>query len=126
MSIIGIGIDIVEINRIKKVYNCFKNKFAERILSKLEFKKYLFLKNKIKFLTKIFSLKEACSKALGTGIRKKVSFKNIEIYNNKLGKPKIRFLKNVLIFSKNMKVRKKYVSISYEKKYFCALVILEN
>ncbi|BGI51410.1 MAG: holo-ACP synthase [Buchnera aphidicola (Ceratovacuna japonica)] len=126
MSIIGIGIDIIRKSRIKKIKNLFKNKFAIKILSDLEFKKYVFKKDKIKFLTKRFSVKEACVKALGTGIRKEISFKDLEIYNNNLGKPKIKFLNDVLKFSQKNNIIKKYVSISHEKKYFCSIVILEN
>ncbi|WP_343189244.1 holo-ACP synthase [Buchnera aphidicola (Chaitoregma tattakana)] len=124
MSILGIGIDIVEINRIKKIDIFFRNKLAKRILSKKELSKYLVSCNKIQFLIKRFCVKEALAKALGTGIRNKISFKHFEIYNNRLGKPKIKFLKNT--FSYFHKIKKKHVSISHEKKYFCSIVILEN
>ncbi|WP_343188371.1 holo-ACP synthase [Buchnera aphidicola (Ceratoglyphina bambusae)] len=126
MKIFGIGIDIIEIKRIKNMNIFFRNKLAKKILSKNEFKKYLLLKNCIKFLIKRFSVKEACVKALGTGIIKNLSFKNFEIYNNKLGKPKIKFLKKNLNFYKKKNIKKSHISISHEKKYFCAIVILES
>ncbi|WP_343154947.1 holo-ACP synthase [Buchnera aphidicola (Pseudoregma panicola)] len=126
MSIIGIGIDIIKKSRIKKIKSLFGNKFAKKILSNLELKKYEFSKNKIKFLTKRFSAKEAFVKALGTGIRKDISFKNLEIYNNCLGKPKIKAFKKTLKFLKRNNIIKKHISISHEKKYFCSVVILEN
>ncbi|WP_343184194.1 holo-ACP synthase [Buchnera aphidicola (Ceratovacuna keduensis)] len=126
MSIIGIGIDIIKKSRIEKIKNLFKNKFAKKILHKLEFKKYKFSKDKIKFLTKRFSVKEAFVKSLGIGIRNGISFKDLKIYNNNLGKPKIKVFKKTLKFLKKNNVIQIHISISHEKKYFCSMVILEN
>lgn len=126
MSIIGIGTDIIEIFRIKNIVYNFKDKLAERILSVQELEKYKVNKNPIKFLAKRFAVKEAASKALGTGISYGIKFNQIELYNNNLGKPKLRFLKYALQKSKEMKCKSIFVSISDEKLYACALVILEK
>ncbi|AAM67806.1 holo-ACP synthase [Buchnera aphidicola] len=126
MSIIGIGTDIIEIFRIKNIVYNFKDKLAERILSVQELEKYKVNKNPIKFLAKRFAVKEAASKALGTGISYGIKFNQIELYNNNLGKPKLRFLKYALQKSEEMKCKSIFVSISDEKLYACALVILEK
>ncbi|QTM69272.1 holo-ACP synthase, partial [Buchnera aphidicola (Hormaphis cornu)] len=97
MTIIGIGIDIVEIKRIKKNILLYPHKLAKRILSHNEWTEYLVNKNKFRFLAKKFAVKEAASKALGTGISQKITFKNFENWNNEYGQPKLRLFKKALI-----------------------------
>ncbi|QCI18803.1 holo-ACP synthase [Buchnera aphidicola] len=126
MSIIGIGTDIIEIKRIKKIVSKFENKFAKRILSYKEWKKYIISRNKINFIAKKFAAKEAVSKALGTGINHGITFNQIELYNDFLGKPKIRFLDNSLNKINEINCKSVHVSISDQKSYAYAIVILEN
>lgn len=126
MSIIGTGIDIIEISRVERNILRFKNKLAIRILSQQELDQYFINKNCISFLAKKFAGKEAASKALGTGMNYGITFNQIELYTNKLGKPKLRFFKNALKRSKEIKCNTMHVSISDQKIYACALVILEN
>ena len=85
--IIGIGVDVVEIDRIQKI--AIKNDtFALKLLTPTEYARYQTLQNrrKIEFLAGRFAAKEAFSKAMGTGIGK-LSFQHIEITNNGLGAP---------------------------------------
>ncbi|MDN6194779.1 MAG: holo-ACP synthase [Alkalibacterium sp.] len=85
--IVGIGLDVVEIDRIKKAY--IKNKrFAHKVLTNEEFKLFSGLKGKrqYEFLAGRFSVKEAFAKAMGTGIGK-VSFLDVELLPDPLGKP---------------------------------------
>ena len=127
MSIIGIGVDIVNNNRLKKL---IKNKlFLERIFTYQEQKSSSALKNKLNYYSKRFAAKEAFSKATGLGISKNLHFKNIEIKNDKKGRPSIslnpvtsKYLK------KKFKVKsfKTNLSISDEKNYSVAYVIIEN
>ncbi|QIE01976.1 holo-ACP synthase [Buchnera aphidicola] len=126
MSIIGIGIDFIEILRIKKIFFKYKNNFAKKILSIEEFKQYIASQEKIHFLAKKFAAKEAASKALGTGIHNSIQFNELEFYNNSLGKPQLRFLNNAFKKSKELKCKNIHVSISDQKLYAYALVILEN
>ena len=85
MKIIGIGVDIVENKRIKK---SIKNPlFKKRIYSFKELKQSNVVNNKVAYFSKRFAAKEAFSKALGTGFRMNLNFKDIEVVNDKLGKP---------------------------------------
>ena len=86
----GIGIDIVELDRIKAIFER-KNRFIERILTDQELLTFKPLSDKIKieFLAGRFAAKEAFSKAYGTGIGKDLSFHDIEIATNEKGKPYI-------------------------------------
>ncbi|ACL30068.1 holo-ACP synthase [Buchnera aphidicola str. APS (Acyrthosiphon pisum)] len=126
MSIIGIGIDFVEILRIKNIFLKYGDKFARKILSTEEWKKYILIDDSISFLAKKFVAKEAASKALGTGINHQITFNQLEFYKNKSGKPKLRFLKHALKKSKEIQCKSIHVSISDQKLYAYALVILEN
>ncbi|NIG99223.1 MAG: holo-ACP synthase [Buchnera aphidicola (Periphyllus acericola)] len=125
MKIIGIGIDILKINRLKKILKRFKKKFIQKILSPKEIYLYKKSKRKINFLAKRFVIKEALCKAMGFGMRKGISFNNIEVYNNKMNKPKINYLGNSNLKKKQLKIKKSHVSFTDEKKYAQAIVILE-
>ncbi len=126
MTILGIGIDILKIKRIKYLYINNKKKFIKKILTKKEIKEYKTKKFKIKYLAKKFTSKEAASKALGTGIKKGINFKNFEIYHNKNGKPKIKLLNKALLMFKKKNAKNINISITDEKKYTQAIVIISN
>lgn len=92
--IYGIGLDLIEIERIENVYNKQKQKFVERILSKeeqIKFNSFSQQKRKIEYLAGRFATKEAFSKALGTGLGKTIAFHDINCYNDYLGKPCIDY-----------------------------------
>ena len=127
MKILGIGVDIVENSRIAK---SLKNKlFIKRIFSNLEILNARRSKYKKKYYSKRFAAKEAFAKSIGTGFRNNLNFKDITIINNKLGKP------SFVITNKIKKIVKKqfkissfnfFLSISDEKKYSVAYVILQK
>ena len=127
MKILGIGIDIIENKRIKSL---IKNKvFLKRTFSRneIEFSKKLI--NKTNFFAKRFAAKESLVKALGTGFRDDINFKDIEILNNNLGKPYyIKSKKINSIIKKKFKINRcnLFLSISDEKNYSIAFTILQN
>ena len=124
MKIYGIGTDIANINRIKK---SLKNKdFINRLFDKNEIKKCSSQINKANCYAKRFAAKEAFSKALGTGISKGLSFKDIEITNNKKGKPILNINgESKKIIKKLIKKKfKTFVSLSDEKSHAIASVII--
>ena len=89
MKIFGIGTDIVNIKRIEKILKNKKSNFKKKIFTKNEISYCDNKTNPCSFYAKRFAAKEALSKALGTGINKDISFKNIQVLNNKKGKPYI-------------------------------------
>jgi len=87
MSLLGIGTDIVCVDRIK---NSLKNKkFIKRVFNKKEIFKCKNIKTKTNCFAKRFAAKEAFSKALGTGISNGINFNEIVVLNKKSGKPYI-------------------------------------
>tara|TARA_B100001175_G_C19429164_1_gene600251 strand:- start:576 stop:959 length:384 start_codon:yes stop_codon:yes gene_type:complete len=127
MSIISIGVDIIENSRIKK---SIKNKkFISRIFSKKEISQSKYINDKVNFFSKRFAAKESLSKAIGTGFRKGLNFKDISIVNNKYGKPDYELSNKVkkLIYSK-FKEKKIKISLSLadEKKYSIAFSVIHK
>jgi len=127
MKTIGIGVDIVDNNRIKSLIK--NKKFVNRIFSKKEItisKKYL---NKSNFFSKRFAAKESFSKALGTGFRNNLNLKDIEIINDKLGKPYYLIspkIKKLIKKKKKTKNFQLFLSISDEKDYSVAFTIIQK
>ena len=127
MKILGIGVDIIQNNRIK---NSIKNhKFRDRIYSKNELVLSVSSKNKIGYFSKRFAAKEAFAKALGTGFRNNLNFKDIEIMNDKFGKPYYSKTKKIRqLIRKEFKVKNfnLFLSISDEKEYSTAFTIIQS
>lgn len=113
----GIGIDIVEIARIRELAES-NGRFAERILTGRELARYQELKEerRFEFLAGRFAAKEAFSKAFGTGIGKELSFRSISVGNDPNGKP---FIEEP--FSAGV-----HLSISHSKEYAVAQVVIEE
>ena len=126
MKILGIGVDVIQNKRIR---NLTSNKsFIKRTFGKKEIvllKKNL---NKANFMAKRFAAKEAFAKTIGTGFRYNLNFKDIEILNDKIGKPFFYKSKKINeIINKRFKIKKYnlFLSISDEKDYSVAFTILQ-
>ncbi len=127
MKIFGIGTDIVNIKRVEKSIKLYGNKFKENIFSKSEIAYCERKKNPSAFYAKRFAAKEALSKALGTGIRKNIKFKNIEVTNDRYGRPSIKLIGSVNKYLKFKIKKKKYnifLSISDDKPWAQATVVI--
>ena len=90
MMIIGHGIDLIDIRRVEKTINKFGNRFINRIFTKGEIIRSDNRNKRIESYAKRFAAKEACSKALGTGFRSGVYWRDIEVVNEKTGKPVLK------------------------------------
>lgn len=112
----GIGIDIIELSRIKDILTR-QQKFVDRVLTPYEQKKFVELSaaRKVEFLAGRFAAKEAYSKAKGTGIGVELSFLDIEIDNDSTGKPFI-----------SKPETRAHLSISHSRDYAIAQVIIEE
>ena len=127
MKILGIGVDIIKNKRIK---TSLKNKkFINRIYTKNEIKQSSTLRNKINFFSKRFAAKESLVKALGSGFRDNLNFKDIEITNDRLGKPHFvlnKTIKNLIHKKLNVKNFNLFLSISDESEYSIAFTIIQK
>ena len=129
MKIFGIGTDIINIKRMEKSLKRQGSKFKNNIFSKDEIIYCEKKKNSAAFYAKRFAAKEALSKALGTGIRKNIKFKNIVISNDSYGKPSIKLKGAVDLYLKK-KIKKEkyniYLSLSDDKPWAQATVIISH
>ena len=129
MKILGIGTDIVNVQRIDKSLKKFGKNFKNKIFSKSEILYCEKKGNSSSYYAKRFAAKEAFSKALGTGIRKGINFKDIEVVNNNFGKPAIKLTGTTKIFLKKKIKNKKYsiyLSLSDDKPWAQATVIISH
>ncbi|WP_418184915.1 holo-ACP synthase [Aliarcobacter vitoriensis] len=111
-----IGIDIVSIDRIKKMYDKFGEKFYDRFLNKDEQE---FVKS-YQTAAGFWAAKEAASKAIGTGIGEICSFDDIKVKKDKNNAPKIKYSKTL---RKKFKIKKSYLSITHDGGFAIAVVV---
>ena len=125
--IIGIGTDIVNISRIEESINKFGAVFLDRCFTKAEIAESMDKKDNKAYFAKRFAVKEAFFKALGTGFTHGVSWQDVEVENDKHGKPHLnisgrsREILNDLASKSNM-----HLSISDDKPFAVATVIIEE
>lgn len=122
MNILGIGVDIIEIKRIKSALER-NNKFLERLFTKHEISYFESKNFKFETIAGNFTAKEAISKAIGTGIRN-FNFKDIEILRDNLGKPQVKLYNNLYELSEKLEIKEIMVSISHCKEYAVSNVII--
>ena len=95
MSIYGIGTDLVNINRVQRLYNKYGQKFVNKILLPEEKKLLQSDSNPVKFLANRFAGKEATAKAIGTGFSQGVTWKDIGVTKHRSGKPRLIFSEKI-------------------------------
>ncbi len=120
----GIGIDILEVSRIKKVYEKFPFRVRNRVLTQRE-QEYIFSKkNPWPSLAGRFAAKEAVMKTLGVGWGK-VGFREIEVVNDQTGKPLVLLSGNAAVLAKQMGICEILISISHDGKYALAQALAQ-
>ena len=127
MKVIGIGVDIVENSRFKKIIE--KKSLLSRVFSYSEIIESKNKSNRASFFAKRFAAKEAFSKSLGTGFRNNLNFKDIIVKNDKSGMPFFYISKKISSIIKKKFKTKNFnfiLSISDEKNYSIAFVIFQK
>ena len=127
MKILGIGVDVIDNKRIRSLIK--KKDFIKRTFGKKEIQLSKKILNKDLYYAKRFAAKESFAKAVGTGFRNNLNFKDIEILNDKIGKPyyfKSVKINNTIKKRFNIKNYNLFLSISDEKDYSVAFTILQK
>lgn len=124
--IVGLGTDIVELSRVAESYERLGDRFARRILTEGEMNQFSDSQRKIAFLGKRFCIKEAAAKALGTGIGRGVSWQHMWLEHNDSGAPILVFGEGALKQLEAIGGGRIHVSVSDERDYATATVILES
>ncbi len=125
--ICGLGTDVVEISRIERLLQRFKQRFIQKVLSSEEIEA-LEMRGPIKAhtLAARFAAKEAAVKALGTGFNHGVGLHDIHIFNTTSGAPEVQFHGNALKIIKKLGVTHSHISLSHGRDIAQAVVILER
>ena len=125
--IFGIGIDIIEVARIEKQISGESISFVKKVFTPKEIeyceKK---IKNKAQNYAARFAAKEAFFKAIGTGLRDGLSWKDIEIENDPQGKPDIVLTGKSKQWVADHQIRNIHISLSHLKELAVAIVIMEK
>ena len=127
--IIGVGTDLVAIDRIARVLAKHPNRFVGRILSAAERARldaFDVGPGRTAYVAKQFAAKEAVSKALGTGMREGVQFNRIEVLRNGAGQPSVRLLGEASEKAKSLGVERWHLSISDEAGFVVSVAIAEG
>ena len=114
-----IGIDLIKTSRMNRLMERFGEKALQRFLCENEIK----LVKNFKTAAGFWAVKEACSKALGTGIGKECSFFDIEIYKTQKGAPNIKLAAHL---TQKYNISDSSVSITHDGEYAIAVVALEK
>lgn len=123
--IAGIGTDIVSVSRVRSILNRFPDRFAKKILSENEFADFTRCTTRAAFLAKRFAAKEAAVKALGTGFRQGVEYRDITVSHDAHGRPMLVFTGVALRKVSENKITNSHLSISDERDHAVAFVVLE-
>lgn len=124
--ILGIGTDLCEIARIQRAMDRFGERFARKILGENELRRYRVHGKPAAYLAKRFAAKEAFSKALGTGIRYPVGWRNVMVENAASGKPTLRFSGDLEALLERRGVIAVHLSLTDETGLAAAYVIIEG
>ncbi len=124
MRIAGIGTDLVEIARIEAALARHGERLGRRLLNAREFEQWQQRALSARFLAKRFAVKEAAAKALGTGFACGIRWADIETVHDELGRPQLRFHAAASQRCRQLQVAQSEVSISDERHYALAFVIL--
>ena len=122
--VLGIGTDIVEVQRISKSIE--SNDFKIRVFSSSEAEYCDAKANSAEHYAARFSAKEAFLKALGTGLRGDVALKEIEVVNDELGKPTIHLRGKTLGIISSKKIKSIHLTLSHVKELAVAMVVIEG
>ena len=123
--ILGTGIDIIEVERIRASHEKFGERFLKRILRPAEIAYCLSHKNPAPFLAARFAAKEAVSKAFGTGIGAQLGWQNIEVERKESGEPFVILHDAGLALLAQRGANKVHLSLSHTAQYAAAVAILE-
>jgi holo-[acyl-carrier protein] synthase len=124
--IFGIGVDIVEVPRVKRLLERYGERFAARTLAPAEWDGFRTSVQPALYLAGRFAAKEAFSKAMGTGLRHPVSLTRIGVTHDALGKPRLQLHPDLELLLAQRGVIARHVTLSHEHSVACAFVVLEG
>src|ERR1700738_5339983 len=126
MSVLGIGVDLVECSRIQHSLDRFGEKFLRRVFTDGEIEYSMSMKFPARHLAARFAGKEAVAKAFGTGIGKAMGWRNIDIKKRPSGEPFLVFSGPAQELAKQRGVTSALITLSHTEQHATATVVLEG
>ena len=124
--VVGLGVDIVQNDRIQGIVEKWGDKFLAKVFTETELEFINKHNQKIQRYASNYAVKEAFVKALGTGFRNGINFHNIQVRRDNLGKPFIELKGSTKTYADEKGISKIHTTISHEKDYSVAVVIFED
>lgn len=122
--ILGIGIDLLDARRMRRLYARFGKRLPERLLHEAEWSGFRAARDPAHFLARSFAVKEAAAKAMGTGFHG-LAHTDVGSVRNPLGKPDLVFSAQGMALLERMGANRSHVSLSDEGEMILAFVVLE-
>jgi holo-[acyl-carrier protein] synthase len=115
-----VGTDLVEVERVAQTVARFGPRFLARVFTQEELQES---RRRITWLAGRFAAKEACAKALGTGIGASVAWRDMQVLRQASGKPSLRLLGDAAALAASLRIVQMDVSISHTHQYALAVVV---
>jgi holo-[acyl-carrier protein] synthase len=124
--IIGIGIDVITVARIARIWDRHRERFAQHVLAPGERDElHSVVGDPARWIAKRWAAKEAFAKAAGTGMRAPIKWNGISVVHDELGRPELEFAPFIHAWLHRREVQRWHLSLSDERDLVCAVVILE-
>jgi len=124
--VLGVGIDMIEIDRVEETIARFRDRFLSRVFTRAERE---YCQSKKKGAAQSYALrwaaKEAVAKALGTGIRAGVDFKDIEVVSDRLGRPAVKLARGAARVAAERRIARVHLSLSHDGPHAVAFAVAE-
>lgn len=124
--IVGMGVDIVEVPRIRAAIERFGDRFLHRLFTAAEIRYCESKANKFERFAARFAAKEAALKAIGTGLSRGISWQDVEVVREPSGRPTLSFTGKAAEFAARLGSRRSSISLTHTEQTAFAQVILED
>jgi holo-[acyl-carrier protein] synthase len=124
--VLGLGTDLIEISRVQASVGRFGERFLQRVFTVGEISYCMRKKQPAESFAARFAAKEAGAKALGTGISRGISWKEIEVSRERGQRPMLRFSGRALERAEEMGVRRVQLSLTHSRDVAMAVVVVED
>jgi holo-[acyl-carrier protein] synthase len=124
--IVGTGIDITEVDRVRETIQRFGSRFLNRVFTEAEIRYCESKKNSAERYAARFAAKEAAMKAIGTGLRRGVTWKDVEVDHAPGGRPILKLSGRAAEFAERLGARHIALSLTHTAQTAMAMVLLED
>ncbi|HYL92274.1 MAG TPA: holo-ACP synthase [Alphaproteobacteria bacterium] len=124
--IVGTGVDICEVVRVRRAVERFGNRFLARVFTPEEVRYCMAKANAAERLAARFAAKEAGMKAIGTGLHFGVTWQDVEVVRLPGGRPTLRFSGKAAEFATRLGCKHAHLSLTHTKEHAMAFVVLEG